>query len=83
MNIHEDFIKKANKEIEKLTAGIEKKKARIAELKSEIKKHEAEKARDNDFSADLFINEKIKYAANEILTAYLSIDDTEIDSMKY
>lgn len=53
MNIHEDFIKKANKEIEKLTAGIEKKKARIAELKSEIKKHEAEKARDNDFSADL------------------------------
>lgn len=53
MNIHEDFIKKANKEIEKLTADIEKKKARIAELKSEIKKHEAEKARDNDFSADL------------------------------
>ena len=53
MNIHEDFIKKANKEIEKLTADIEKKKVRIAELKSEIKKHEAEKARDNDFSADL------------------------------
>lgn len=28
---------------------------------------------------NVFINEKIKYAANEILTAYLSIDDTEID----
>ena len=53
MNIHEDFIKKANKEIEKLTADIEKKKARISELKADIKKHEAEKARDNDFSADL------------------------------
>ena len=60
MNIHEDFIKKANKEIEKLTADIEKKKARISELKSEIKKHEAEKARDNDFSADLIklLNDK-------------------------
>lgn len=50
MNIHEDFIKKANKEIDKLTADIEKKKARIAELKSDIKKHEAERTRDSEFS---------------------------------
>ena len=50
MNIHEDFIKKANREIDKLTADIEKKKARISELRSQIKQHEAEKARDNEFS---------------------------------
>lgn len=50
MNIHEDAIKKANKEIDKLTADIEKKKARIAELRSQIKQHEVEKARDTEFS---------------------------------
>lgn len=50
MNIHEEFIKKANKEIDKLTADIEKKKARIAELRSAIKQHESEKARDSEFS---------------------------------
>ena len=50
MNVHEDFIRKANREIDKLTADIEKKKARIAELKAAIKQHEAEKARDSEFS---------------------------------
>ena len=50
MNIHDGFIKKANREISKLSSDIEKKKSRIAELRSDIKKHEAEKARDSEFS---------------------------------
>lgn len=53
MNIHDEFIKKANREIDKLTADVEKKKARIAELRSEIKTHEAEKTRDSEFSDNL------------------------------
>ena len=47
MNIHDGFIKKANREISKLSSDIEKKKSRIAELRSDIKKHEAEKASDS------------------------------------
>ena len=50
MNIHDGFIEKANREIDKLSADIEKKKSRIAELRSDIRKHEAEKARDSEFS---------------------------------
>ena len=53
MNIHDEFIRKANREIDKLTAEVEKKKARIAELKSAIKTHETEKARDSEFSDSL------------------------------
>ena len=53
MNVHENFIKKANKEISKLTADIEKKKARIAKLREEIKIHEAERERDSQFSDQL------------------------------
>lgn len=50
MSIHDEIIKKAQKEIEKLTADIEKRKARIAELKATIKQHEAQKAHDLQFS---------------------------------
>lgn len=50
MNIHDEYIKKANKEIDRLTSDIEKKKVRIAELRSAIKTHEAEKTRDSEFS---------------------------------
>ncbi len=50
MNIHDEFIRKTDKEIDKLTADVEKKKARIAELRSAIKIHEAERAEDNEFS---------------------------------
>ena len=53
MNIHENFIKKANKEISKLTADIENKKARIAKLREEIKIHEEERERDSQFSDQL------------------------------
>ena len=53
MNIHDEFIKKANREIEKLNAEVEKKKARIAELRAQIKQHESEKARDSEFSDHL------------------------------
>lgn len=53
MNVHENFIKKANKEISKLTAEIENKKARIAKLREEIKMHEAERERDSQFSDQL------------------------------
>lgn len=53
MNIHDEFIKKANREIDKLTADVEKKKARIAELRLAIKTHEAEKTRDSEFSDNL------------------------------
>lgn len=53
MNIHDEFIKKANREIDKLTSDVEKKKARIAELRSAIKTHEAEKTRDSEFSDNL------------------------------
>lgn len=37
MSNYDELIKKAQKEIEKLTAGIEKSKARIAELRENIK----------------------------------------------
>lgn len=50
MSLHDDFIKKAYKEIEKLTADIEKKKSRIVELRTSIKKHEADRTRDSEFS---------------------------------
>ena len=50
MSLHDDFIKKAYKEIEKLTADIEKKKSRIVELRASIKKHEADRTRDSEFS---------------------------------
>ncbi|MDD6489220.1 MAG: hypothetical protein PUG48_05335 [Clostridia bacterium] len=53
MNIHDEFIKKANREIDKLTVDVEKKKARIAELRSAIKIHETEKTRDSEFSDNL------------------------------
>ena len=38
MSNYDELIKKAQKEIEKLTAGIEKSKARIAELKRHRRK---------------------------------------------
>lgn len=50
MSLHDDFIKKAYKEIEKLTADIEKKKSRIVELRASIKKHIADRTRDSEFS---------------------------------
>ena len=50
MSLHDDFIKKAYKEIDKLTADIEKKKSRIVELRASIKKHEADRTRDSEFS---------------------------------
>lgn len=50
MNLHDDFIKKAYKEIDKLTADIEKKKSRIVELRASIKKHEADRTRDSELS---------------------------------
>lgn len=53
MNIHDEYIKKAYKEIDKLTADIEKKKIRITDLKATIKQHESEKARDSQFSESL------------------------------
>ena len=50
MSLHDDFIKKAYKEIDKLTADIEKKKSRIVELRASIKKHETDRTRDSEFS---------------------------------
>ena len=50
MNIYDDKIKKANKEIEKLHTDIEKKKARNEELRNFKKQCEAEKTRDAAFS---------------------------------
>lgn len=53
MGIYDDKIKKANREIEKLLADIEKKKVRIAKLRADIKQYETDKARDNEFSENL------------------------------
>ena len=53
MSIYDDKIKKSNKEIEKLLTDIEKKKARIAKLRADIKQYETDKARDNEFSENL------------------------------
>lgn len=53
MSIYDDKIKKANREIEKLLADIDKKKARIAKLRADIKQYETDKARDNEFSENL------------------------------
>lgn len=50
MNNHDEMIKKAKKEIDKLTSDIEKKKSRIAKLREDIKKYEAAIVRDNEFS---------------------------------
>ena len=50
MSKHDEAIRKAKKEIEKLNADIEKKKARITELQGQIKQYEAAKARDTKFS---------------------------------
>lgn len=46
MSNYDELIKKAQREIEKLTADIEKKKTRITELKEAIKKYEARKVRE-------------------------------------
>lgn len=53
MSNYDELIKKAQREIEKLTAGIEKSKARIAELRTNIKEYEAQKANDLQFSDNL------------------------------
>ena len=53
MNNYDESIRKAQKEIEKLTAGIEKSKARIAELKAVIKDQESKKANALQFSNTL------------------------------
>ena len=53
MSNYDELIKKAQKEIEKLTAGIEKSKTRIAELRATIKEYEAKKAKDLQFSDTL------------------------------
>ena len=53
MGIYDEKIKKANREIEKLLADIEKKKVRIAKLRADIKQYETDKARDNEFSDSL------------------------------
>lgn len=50
MSKYDEAIKKAKKEIERLSAEIEKKKARITELQGQIKQYEAAKARDTKFS---------------------------------
>ena len=53
MSNYDELIKKAQKEIEKLTAGIEKSKARIAELRANIKELEIKKANALQFSDNL------------------------------
>ena len=53
MSNYDELIKKAQKEIEKLTAGIEKSKARIAELRANIKELETKKANALQFSNNL------------------------------
>ena len=53
MSNYDELIKKAQREIEKLTAGIEKSKTRIAELRATIKEYEAKKAKDMQFSDTL------------------------------
>ena len=53
MNIYDEKIKKAKKEIDKLTADIEKKKNRITELRAELKQLEVEKANQKNFNSDL------------------------------
>ena len=53
MSNYDELIKKAQKEIEKLTAGIEKSKARIAELRANIKELETKKANALEFSDNL------------------------------
>ena len=50
MSKYDEAIRKAKKEIERLSAEIEKKKARITELQGQIKQYEAAKARDTKFS---------------------------------
>ncbi len=53
MSNYDDLIRKAQKEIEKLTADIEKKKTRITELKEAIKKYEARKVSNRQLSAKM------------------------------
>ena len=53
MSNYDELIKKAQKEIEKLTAGIEKSKARIAELRANIKELETKKTNALEFSDNL------------------------------
>ena len=53
MSNYDELIKKAQREIEKLTAGIEKSKARIAELRTDIKEYETQKTSDLQFSDNL------------------------------
>ena len=50
MSKHDEAIRKAKKEIERLSAEIEKKKARITELQGQIKQYEVAKAKDAKFS---------------------------------
>ena len=63
MSNYDELIKKAQREIEKLTAGIEKSKARIAELRTNIKEYEAQKSNDLQFSDNLLelMNSNPKY----------------------
>lgn len=53
MSNYDELIKKAQREIEKLTADIEKKKTRITELKEAIKKYEARKVSNRQLSAKM------------------------------
>ena len=53
MSNYDEKIRKAKKEIEKLTADIEKKKSRITELRAELKQLEVEKANQKTFNSDL------------------------------
>ena len=63
MKIYDEKIKKANREIEKLLTDIEKKKARIEELRNLKKQCETAKTRDAAFS-DSFLNLLIENGIN-------------------
>lgn len=81
MNLHDEFIKKAKKEIDKLTADIEKKKSHITRLRSEIKKHEAEKTRDRNFCDRVitFLNENGMDSDEERNTFFSKFEDIMLE----
>ena len=81
MNLHDEFIKKAKKEIDKLTADIEKKKSYITRLRSEIKKHEAEKTRDRNFCDRVitFLNENGMDSDEERNTFFSKFEDIMLE----
>lgn len=54
MSVFDEKIKRTEREIEKLLSDIEKKKARIAELRLSKKDFEAKRQRDNTYS-DIFL----------------------------